>query len=320
MLNVGKGFLGLFIVTVVAGFSFSYAQESGEQLPTGQAIKPKLEFATVEAYSNEIGEAGIMLDREHVRLFAPKTRETEASSIIEYLARAYDELYKIVGVHTQYKIVVYHFPKESLHARGSTSVCVIRYGYENLALEEQEEWKRYGVPHVSGYIEEMAHNFVDSTKANFGWEMVGWSIGAKVSAIVADNPIHSRHVRDTRMKQAKTYRRYKTLRHTFPQDIEPNLADRIHAYLLWQSEKKYGADFWSDVFKEIRKERKALHEAIRLGDGDAVRNERYRVTVECFDRLPGLKFKTLLAENGISTTVAIQSLHPAEAGWNRKFE
>ena len=78
MLNVGKGFLGLFIVTVVAGFSFSYAQESGEELPTGKAMRPKLEFPTVEAYSNEIGEAGIMLDREHVRLFAPKTRETEA--------------------------------------------------------------------------------------------------------------------------------------------------------------------------------------------------------------------------------------------------
>ena len=203
-------------------------------------------------------------------------------------------------------------------ARGSTSNCVIRYGYSNLALEKQSEWRRHRIPHVSGYIEEMAHNFVDSTKANFGGEMVGWTLGVGVSNIVAGNPVHSRQVRETLGGQAAAYRSYRRFSNTFPRNLPPNQADRIHAYLLWQCEAKYGPSFWPEFFKQVRKERGRLLGAISLRDGVAVRNERYRITVECFDRLEGIEFKKLLAENGISTTIAIQSL-ATKPGWNRKF-
>jgi len=67
---------------------------------------------------------------------------------------------------------------------------------------------------------------------------------------------------------------------------------------------------------ELRKGVQAI--AGRSGD-DNIRNERYRITVECFDRMRGLNFKQLLERNGISTTVDIKSLHPTEVGWNRKF-
>jgi len=288
----------------------------------GRGPSPRLKFSAVEAYSEEIAEAGIMIDGEHVRLFAPKKREKEAEIIMDCLRRGYEELYKIVGVHTRYKIVVYHFPDGSEHAWGGTSAssCTIWYSYKNLALEDQAEWKRHKVPHVSGYIEEMTHNFVHASGAEFGWEMVGWSIGSKVSAVVAANRTHERHVKQTRITQAKTYKLYKGLGYVLPKHIPPNQADRIHAYLLWECEKKYGGNFWSDFFSEVRKERKRLNEARRLEGSDAIRDERYRITVECFDRLPGLEFKKLLSENRISTTKAGQSLHPTEPGWDRKFE
>ena len=40
---------------------------------------------------------------------------------------------------------------------------------------------------------------------------------------------------------------------------------------------------------------------------------------ECFVRLPGLNFKRLLEQSGISATTAIQSLKPTQPAWNRKL-
>jgi hypothetical protein len=78
--------------------------------------------------------------------------------------------------------------------------------------------------------------------------------------------------------------------------------------------------FWKDVFTNIRARRKDFDPAEHVaGDGDTSRNERYRITVECFDRLPRVGFKKLLETNQISTTVDAKSLHPTEPGWDRKF-
>jgi len=289
------------------------------ELPTGTQMRPDLKFPTLASYEKAIREQAVMLDSEHVAFFAPERREKEANVIAPYLVRAYEELYKIVGVHTKCKMVVYHFPDGSESGWGGTSECVIWYGYSNLALETQNEWKRYRIPHVSGYIEEMAHNFVDSTKAQFGWEMIGWHLGVKATAAVAKNSVHTFLVDQDRQKQAATYWRYKSGGFTFPRDIEPNLADRIHAHLLWQCEEKYGPSFWKDFFAEVRKERVRL---LNPGsdDADARRNVRYRITIDCFDRLKGLNFKKMLQENHISLAVDVKSLHPTEPGWNRKFE
>ena len=281
-------------------------------------LPQELRFPNVESFSKAIREPAAMLDGKNVCMFVPKRREKAAAIVLPYLARAYDELYKIVGVHTRYKIFVYAYPKGFPGVRGGTSGCVIRYTDENLDLKRHAEWKQYRVPHVSGYIEEMAHNFVDAAGAEFGWEMIGWSIGARVSNIVAPNPIHKRKVIQTRRGQFRTYRRYLAEGETFPQDIPPNQVDRIHAYLLWKCEQKYGPDFWSDFFTEIRRERVSFSSPEAKGESSGL-DARYRLTVECFDRLPGLNFRKLLRQNGISMNVAIQSLKPEKPGWNRRL-
>jgi hypothetical protein len=231
-------------------------------------------------------------------------------------------LYKIVGVHTKYKVVVYAFPENSRHATGGTSECSINYSDKNLNLERFDEWKLHKVPHLSGYIEEMAHNFVSATGAQFGWEMVGWSIGIKVAQKVAGNPTLTRQVEDTRRKQLKTFRRYMQQGRKFPENLPANQCDRIHAHILWMCEREYGPNFWTDFFTEIRKARPDFSKAASQSDipDDERRNARYRITIDCFDRLKGLNFKKKLASNGISLTTDIKSFHPERPGWNRRFE
>jgi hypothetical protein len=261
-------------------------------------LNPALKFLTLKAYQREIKEPGVLLDGDRVRLYAPKRKATQARLIFRYLEKAYDELYRIVGTHTKYRMVVYHFPPGNPHARGGTSNCTLWYGYGNLNLDAQGEWRLHRIPHVSGYIEEMAHNFVSASLAQFGWEMVGWSISAKVSQKVAGNPRHTKRLKETRDLQAETFERYRRLGNTFPADIPANLCDRIHAYILWRCERKHGRDFWPDFFTEIRKERPRLLLAGAGRSGGQRRNARYQITVDCFHRLmqrKGVDFKALLA-------------------------
>jgi len=291
---------------------------AGEKMP--RRIKPTLKFPTAASYAKEIGQPAIMLDGDHVRFYAPARKAREARILHRYLVRAYDELYRIVGVHTKYKIVVYPLPKSNPLCFGGTSECTIWHSDENLDFESVQEWTRYHVPHVSGYIEEMAHNFVAASLAQFGWEMTGWSISKIVSEKVAANPIHRRSLVNTRRGQAETFVRYKQMNNTFPRDIAPNLCDRIHAHLLHQCERQYGPRFWRDFFKEIGKARAELLAASRSGPGEERRNARYRITIDCFDRLMKGQFKNMLREHGISLTTDVKSLRPTRPDWNRKLE
>jgi len=286
-------------------------------------LRRGLKFETLASYEAGIEEPGVLLDSPHVRLFAPKRKAVQAKIIFGYLVKAYEELRELVGRETEEKIRVYHFPESTFYGYGGTSNYKLWYGYKRLDLESDEEWKRHKVPHVSGYIEEMAHNFVHATRAQFGWEMVGWSISAKVSQKVAGNPILRKHIEHTRQKQAQTFKRYRRLGNTWPADIRPNLCDRIHAYILWMCEKRYGPSFWRDVFAEIAKERGRLIAAGRAeGTYDERRNKRYQITLECFDRVmrrKNIDFKKQLQTFGISLTEDVKSLHPTKTGWNRKF-
>ena len=283
---------------------------SGQEPPA--PLNPELEFPTLADYGNEIKEPAIMLDSTHVRLFAPKTRQQEAQVIFGYLVKAYDELYQVIGIHTRFRIVVYHFPETSPSFSGGTSNCTIRYGYRNLDLAGDPEWKTYRVPHVSGYIEEMAHNFVDASGVQFGWEMVGWIVGSKTSLAVAPNPLLRQALQSTRAGQAMTFQRYVGGGYVFPKDLPGNQCDRIHAELLWQSEQKYGPTFWQDFFSEVRRRHAEL---ARAKD----RDERYRISVECFDSLKSLHFKEMLKKDRISTTTDIKSLNPESPVWDRTY-
>ena len=132
--------------------------------PEAQPLKPNLKFPTLASYEAAIDEPAVLLQSNHLWLFAPKSRSHEAGVIFKYLVNAYEELYRIVGAHTKYKLVIYHLPD----GFGGTSECVIEYDFGNLDFNRSTEWQRHRVPHVSGYIEEMAHNFVSGTKAQFG--------------------------------------------------------------------------------------------------------------------------------------------------------
>ena len=283
-----------------------------------RGFHPDAPYTTVEAFSKAIGSQAVMLDSTNVSILAPKARQQAAAIVLPYLVRAYDELYNIVGVHTKYKILVYAYPKGTPGVRGGTSGCVIKYTDENLDLANQSEWKQHRIPHVSGYIEEMAHNFVHAAGAEFGWEMIGWTISVKVCQKVAPNPIHQREVVETQHNQDLTCQRYMVAGQTFPADLRGDQADRLHAYLLRKCEQQYGPKFWPDFFAEVRKQQAAFSAPEAQGESRGL-DVRYRLTVECFDLLPGLNFKKLLEQSGISTTVAIQSLKPTQPGWNRKL-
>jgi hypothetical protein len=308
-----------------ASGQFPLESSGGAQVETvpentgASGLNPSLKYADLPSFEAGIGQPGCLLTSEHVWMFSPKTREDAAEIVFPYLTKAYDVLRGIVGVDTEFIIVVYNFPKGNQEAFGGTSNCVIYYDEENLELEDFPEWTQYHVPHVSGYIEEMAHNFVAATHSQFGWEMVGWSIGVKASQAVASNPVFLESLTGTYQGQADTYQRYVASGFVLPTDVPPNQVDRIHAYILSECERQYGPSFWPDFFGEVRKEALPLRDAVQLDDGDAIRNERYRITVECFERLPGLHFKQILQNSGISLTTDVKSLHPTEAGWNRRL-
>ncbi|MBA7485176.1 hypothetical protein ES707_20711 [subsurface metagenome] len=321
--NAGQTALDYAEINRHSGLS-QYLREQGAR--TGKRkkhtrqLKPSLKFKTIAEFEKEIREPAVFLNSEHICFFAPKRREKETRIVFRYLEKAYGELFQIVGVHTEYKIAVYAFPKGNPHGWGGTSNCSIEYDDFNLDFEKHLEWIQYKVPHVSGYIEEIAHNFVHATKAQFGWEMIGWSLGALVSRKVAPNPILTNQIRKTRAGQHKTYTRYIRNGFVFPSDIPANQCDRIHAWILFECEKRYGAGFWKALFQEIRKDKQSLKDAVRLRDGDAIRNARYQITLDCFDRLPGIGFKKRLTESGISLKIDVKSLHPEKPGWNRRLK
>jgi hypothetical protein len=149
--------------------------------------------------------------------------------------------------------------------------------------------------------------------------MVGWSLSTVVTAKVADNPLWRRQLRATRAGQRDTYDRYIRANFVLPADVPANQCDRIHGWILWQSEQAYGSTFWPDVFRELRKESQALSDAVRLSDPDRIRNARYQLTVACLNRLPKVHFSDRLQAAGISTTVDVKSLHPESPNWNRRL-
>ncbi len=204
---------------------------TGQELPRIATLKPGMKFATQEAFASAIGEPAVMLDGANVRLLAPQRRAETARIVFGYIEKAYGELYAIVGMHTKYKIVVYAFPEGNPNITGGTSECEIRYSDKNLNPATLESSRGQPVPHVAGFIEEMAHNFVDAAHVQFGWEMVGWSLGVKVTTRLGNTPTFARSLRETRRVQLKTFQDYVKEGHVLPKSVPANLCDRIHAHL-----------------------------------------------------------------------------------------
>ncbi len=311
---------GVCLATIAQAQQIPSTPPSRPEGKDARAFHPDALITTAEGFAEAIKKPAVMLDSANIRILAPKPLTNAAAIVLPYLERAYDELYAIVGVHTKYKILIYAWPKGTPGVRGGTSGCVIKYSDENLYLMNQSEWTKHRVPHVSGYIEEMAHNFVHATGAEFGWEMIGWSISTKVCQKVAPNPIYQQSLAETERGQDETWQAYMNNGQTFPANLSGDQADRIHAYLLRKAEQDYGPNFWRDFFTEVRRQQPAFAAPEAKGDSGPPLDLRYRLTVDCLNRLPGLDFKKRLEQSGVSTAIAIQSLKPTQPGWNRKLD
>jgi hypothetical protein len=141
-------------------------------------------------YTNRIGEGGVLIDRGSIQLWAPSTYQAHAEVIHSYLTNGYDTLSQLFGAHlTPYRFSIEHYPAGNPYVLGGTdSQGTVRYDYTNLE-DDTPEWNLYGVPHMSGYYEEMAHCFVhDFSDAGF-YETLGLMMGGEATLRSAWTPL-----------------------------------------------------------------------------------------------------------------------------------
>lgn len=149
-------------------------------------------------YESRIGEQGFLFEDDNLQMWVPARYENHSRIIFGYLATGYANLSSIFGNYEYpYKFSVEHYPSGSPYLWGGTDARgTIRYGYSNLE-DDTPEWNDYGVPHVVGYYEEMAHCFAyDFGVIGDGWgggfsvgfyETLGLMIGSEVALRVAYN-------------------------------------------------------------------------------------------------------------------------------------
>ena len=115
------------------------------------------------------------------------------------------------------------------------------------------------------------------------------------------------------------------------------MSDAVYGHLLLECEEAYGPSFWADFFAETRNESARLCETVTQGDviygsylcriliGSRMPltrqdfDRKHRITVGCFDRLPGLDFRRRLREYGISETTSWYSMSWGRKDWDRRF-
>ena len=150
-------------------------------------------------YESRIGEQGFLFEDDNLQMWVPASYENHSAIIFDYLVAGYANLSSIFGDHEYtYKFSVEHYPPGSPYLWGGTDARgTIRYGYSNLE-DDTPEWNLYGVPHVIGYYEEMAHCFVydfgvigDAWGGGFSvgfYETLGLMTGSEVTLRAAYNP------------------------------------------------------------------------------------------------------------------------------------
>jgi hypothetical protein len=145
---------------------------------------------SMAVYESRIGEVGLLLEDSNMQMWVPLRYETHSRVIFRYLQDGYAALKELFGDHDMsVKFSVEHYPEGSPYATGGTGALGgITYSYSNL-VDNTPEWNQYGIPHVSGYFEEMAHNFRFDIGPGFGfYEALGMMIGGEVALRVAWNP------------------------------------------------------------------------------------------------------------------------------------
>ncbi len=176
----------LLIGTLKLTFNIQFIEASKSLAPNG--------VHDIATYESRISEEGLLFEDANLQMWVPKSFETHAAVIFDYLAAGYANLSSIFGDHEYpYKFSIEHYPEGSPYGWGGTDAQgTIRYGYSNLE-DDTPEWNLHGVPHVIGYYEEMAHCFARDLgvrgEVSVGfYETLGMMIGGETTLRAAYNP------------------------------------------------------------------------------------------------------------------------------------
>lgn len=200
----------------------SYAAAYTEKPPAPNGVQ------SLVAYESRIGEQGLLIEDPDLQMWVPERYEEHSRVIFAYLQDGYQVLRDMFGAHDMpVKFSVEHYPPGSPYAWGGTDARgTIRYGYANLE-DDTPEWNLYGVPHVSGYYEEMAHCFVYDLglrgEVSVGYyEALGMMMGGEAALRAAWNP-HIQQSRDdgrqTFAASTSYYLEYNTCEPNIPENI-----------------------------------------------------------------------------------------------------
>lgn len=170
----------------------------------GTADKPPAPngVQSLAVYESRIGEPGLLIEAANLQMWVPQSYEEHSQIIFNYLESGYEVLRELYGDHDMpVKFSIKHYPEGSPYFWGGTDgQGTIRYGYSVL-VDDTPEWNQYGVPHVIGYYEEMAHCFVRDLgirgEVSVGYyETLGLMIGQETTLRAAWNPYIQQQVDD----------------------------------------------------------------------------------------------------------------------------
>jgi len=179
----------LAAIVAVSSYTAAYA----EKPPAPNGVQ------SLVAYESRIGEQGLLIEDLDLQMWVPERYEEHSRVIFAYLQDGYQVLRDMFGGHDMpVKFSVEHYPPGSPYIWGGTDARgTIRYGYSNLE-DDTPEWNQYGIPHVVGYYEEMAHCFVYDLgikgEVSVGYyETLGMMIGIETALRAAWNPHIQEH-------------------------------------------------------------------------------------------------------------------------------
>jgi len=241
----------LLIGMLTLAFNIQPAKASKPLAPNG--------VHNMTTYESRIGEQGLLFEDENLQMWVPASYENHSTIIFGYLVAGYVNLISIFGNHEYpYKFSIEHYPPGSLYFWGGTDARgTIRYGYSNLE-DDTPEWNLYGVPHMIGYYEEMAHCFaydfgvIDETSVGF-YESLGMMIGGETALRAAYNPYIEERIRDDYQTFNETTIYY--LEHDDgPPGVPENIwLTRVLAHIFkTEVTDVYGWDTLSEAFESMR--------------------------------------------------------------------
>jgi len=292
--------------------------EDMDALP--RPVYPAARVTSVQDFEKVAREPGLILDSKYVRLVTGRSMEILAREFFPYLVKTYDAFYGITGVHTRYKLVLFATPHGCTYSTGGTfpRVSIIPYGYDTIDpnARQQEMWREHGVPRIRGIAEEMGHCFtMGGPGVGFGGEALGVFVCYRVIRIAAPYPgIEDPYAEGGGNRQ--TVADYIANGYRLPDkpNYPPVTSYRIYQVLLDDCEKAYGPDLLKDFFTEVRKTRTPIKP-----DSPTDYSKRLQLTVECFDRLPGLNFRERMRKLRLSQRTTWYSLYGKTREWGGKL-